>query len=95
MMLLLARLFLVAYLPGLLIFRLPGRSRPYRASLPADERAFWAIVLSLAWSLALVLTLAALGRYTFDRLLTTNAIACVVLLAAFRQRQQARSSSSS
>ena len=36
---------LVAYLPGALIFRLPVGERLRRASLPAEERVFWSIVL--------------------------------------------------
>ena len=38
------RLLLVAYLPGALLFRLPVAHRETRAALPADERAFWAII---------------------------------------------------
>ncbi len=64
--------FVVAYLPGALIFRWPALNRPARAALPADERTFWAIVLSTVWSLTWVLLLAGVGAYSFDRLLALN-----------------------
>ena len=71
----------IAYLPGALIFRLPLADRSIRASLPAEERVFWSILLSLAWSSCLCLGLAAAGRYQFDRLLwTTGAVSLLILL---------------
>jgi hypothetical protein len=77
---------LVGYLPGALLFRLPVADRARRAALPADERVFWHVVLSLAWSLAVVLVLAVLERYTFPRLLFANGAVSLVLLAAARGR---------
>ncbi len=62
----------VAYLPGALLFRLPVASRERRATLPAEERVFWHVVISLAWSISVVLALAALDAYRFDRLLMAN-----------------------
>ena len=38
---------LVAYLPGALVYRVPVANRPLRAALPAEERVFWAVVLSV------------------------------------------------
>ncbi|HYN09501.1 MAG TPA: glycosyltransferase family 39 protein [Vicinamibacterales bacterium] len=73
---------LVAYLPGALVFRLPLAERRRRAALSAEERLFWHVILSVAWSLAIVLALAAFGEYRFDRLLIGNALLCGVLLAA-------------
>ena len=58
--------FVVAYLPGALIFRLPVADRARRAALAADERVFWHVMLSVAWSLAVVLALAARAAYRFD-----------------------------
>ena len=75
---------LVAYLPGALVFRLPLGQRETRARLAAEERAFWALVLSVTWSIAVVMSLAALGVYTFDRLLWINGIACLVPMAVWR-----------
>lgn len=71
-------LALVGYLPGALLYRLPVAARERRAALPADERAFWAIVLSLAWSSAIVVSLAALGVYRFGLLLAINATVSVL-----------------
>jgi hypothetical protein len=68
----------IAWLPGAAIFRLPWLDRQRRAGLDAEERLFWAVVLSVAVSLALVLALAALHRYSFERLL----IADVAIAAA-------------
>ena len=51
----------VAYLPGAALFRLPYWQRDKRAALDAEERVFWHVHLSLAWSLTVVLALAALG----------------------------------
>ena len=45
----------IAYIPGALIFRWPAWDRDRRAALGADERVFWHVVISLAWSLAVVL----------------------------------------
>lgn len=77
---------LVAYLPGALAYRVPVADRPLRAALPAEERVFWAVVLSVCWSLVIVLALAGLGRYTLPRLVGVNATACVLLIAGFRFR---------
>jgi hypothetical protein len=77
-----AQLVLVAYLPGALVYRLPVAARERRARLSAEERAFWAVVISAAWSSVVVLALAAASRYTFARLLWANAglAGCAVLL---------------
>jgi hypothetical protein len=77
---------LVAYLPGALIFRAPIADRARRASLGADERVFWHVILSVAWSLAVVLALAAGEAYRFDRLLLTNIAVCVGLVIVARTR---------
>lgn len=79
-------LLLVAYAPGVVIFRLPIANRDRRAALDAEERAFWAILISLAISLSVTLGLAAAGRYSFDRLLWANAAFTVILAVAGRLR---------
>lgn len=86
MLLLAIQILLVAWLPGALLLRLPGRSRAYRASLPFDERLFWSVLLSLVWSTSLVLLLASFDRYSFDRLLTINALLGIIAVVAGRQR---------
>ena len=58
-------LAVIAWLPGAAIFRLPWLDRQRRAGLDAEERLFWAVVLSVAVSLSVVLALAALNRYSF------------------------------
>lgn len=74
----------VAWLPGAVLFRIPLAARDRRAALPADERTFWAVVLSVAISLSLVLTGAAVHRYSFPRLLIADAGVALVLAAAAR-----------
>jgi hypothetical protein len=74
----------VGYLPGALIFRLPIADRPRRAALDAAERVFWAVVISLTITLVAALGLAAIGRYTFQHLLITDAIVAAFALAAGR-----------
>lgn len=75
---------LVGYLPGALLFRAPVGDRARRAALAADERAFWHVVISLAWSLAVVLALAAIDRYLFSRLLLANGMLCLTAAAVWR-----------
>ena len=70
---------LVGYLPGALAFRLPIADRARRAALAAEERVFWHVVLSVGWSLALVMALAAVGQYSLLRLLIVNGVACAII----------------
>jgi dolichyl-phosphate-mannose-protein mannosyltransferase len=87
-----ASLLLIAWLPGAVVFRLPVGGRERRAALPADERLFWQVVISLVVSHATVLGLAAAHRYSFTRLLIADAALAAVLasLARFRLRLGAR-----
>ena len=73
-------------LPGAILFRLPIASRNTRAALPAAERAFWYVVISLSWSVGLTLALAALSSYSPVTLLLINAGITVALIAIFRGR---------
>ena len=77
---------IVGWLPGALIFRAPLLDRERRASLEADERLFWAVILSLALSLGVVLALAAGGAYTFWRLVVADLAVSLGVLIAFRGR---------
>jgi hypothetical protein len=83
---------LLGYLPGALMFRLPVCDPARRARLPADERVFWHVMISLAWSLGAALVLAALERYRFDRLLIANTIltALLTITAIVTRRRTAR-----
>jgi hypothetical protein len=76
----------VAWLPGAAIFRLPWLDRDRRAALEAEERLFWGVVISAAISLSVVLALAALGRYTFQRLLICDVGIAVAAAAVSRGR---------
>lgn len=82
----LLQLALIGWLPGLILFRLPYWDRPRRAALDAEERLFWSVVISLGISLAIVLALAAAGRYSFGRLLLANALLSLAMAAAGRFR---------
>jgi hypothetical protein len=76
-------LLVVGWLPGEVLFRAPWWDRDRRASLGADERVFWAVVLSVSMSLAIVLALAAAHRYSFTRLLIADvSIAAAIVLSA-------------
>ena len=59
-------------LPGAMLFRLPLASRDSRAALPADERVFWYVFLSISWSVAVAFALAFVSAYSLPRLLLIN-----------------------
>ena len=79
-------LIAVAWLPGAVLFRLPWLERERRAALDPEERAFWAVVLSVCCSLLVVLILAALNRYSLPRLLAVNGFGSLVALGIWRGR---------
>lgn len=79
-------LLLIGYVPGALIFRLPVAARERRAALAADERAFWAVVLSLTVSLVVTFALALVGQYRFERLLLANGVWSAIVALAGRAR---------
>jgi len=81
-----AAAFLIGYLPGALIFRLPWGNREQRARLEAEERGFWAALLSVVWSAALVLALALTRGYTFERLCVANLTVSALIAIACRGR---------
>jgi hypothetical protein len=60
MLITLASLVVIAYLPGAIIFRLPIAARSTRAALPAEERLFWAVMLSVIVSMTIAFALAAM-----------------------------------
>ena len=80
----LVELAIVGYLPGALAFRWPSAGRPARAALPAEERVFWAVLLSLTTSCMLALGLGALGVYSFSRLLYGLGAICAALIIGSR-----------
>ena len=79
-------LTLVAYVPGALLFRLPVLERDRRASLDAEERAYWAVILSLLSSSVVALALAAADAYRFERLLLVHGVLSAALLVGWRSR---------
>src|SRR5436190_7642800 len=82
----LAQLVLIGWLPGAAIFRLPWLTRDRRAALDAEERVFWCVILSVALSLSIVLGLAIVRRYSFQRLLLADAFVVALCAALARGR---------
>src|SRR5689334_11319421 len=80
----LIELLVLSWLPGAVMFRLPLLDRDRRAALPAEERGFWTVILSLVTSLGLVLAMAALHRYSLKRLLIADLAICVALAVVSR-----------
>ena len=72
-----ASLMAIGWLPGAIIFRLPVADRAKRAALPAEERLFWSVVISVATTTTLAFVLAAMGVYSLPAL-----VWCSVGLAA-------------
>ena len=75
---------LIGYLPGAVLFAVPTWDRARRAALPAEERVFWHVVISLTWSLSVVLILAAFGAYRLERVMTANTVMVALLIALAR-----------
>lgn len=73
----LAQFLLIAYIPGAFIYRLPFARREVRMGLPAEERAFWAVILSIITASCVALALAAFGEYSFRRLLIAEGAVAV------------------
>ncbi|HTI37929.1 MAG TPA: glycosyltransferase family 39 protein, partial [Vicinamibacterales bacterium] len=72
----------IGWLPGAILLRLPVLDRPRRAALPAEERTFWAVIISIALSLALTMMLGAFGWYSLPRLVACDVAVVVVAAAA-------------
>jgi hypothetical protein len=83
-----ASLLVIAWLPGAVLYRFPAWSREKRAALPAEERLFWEVTISLAVSLSIGLAMAAAHRYSFGRLLAADLLvaAGLAVTARFRLR---------
>ena len=75
-------LLAIAYLPGAVVFRFPAADRHKRAALPAEERVFWSVMISVIISTTAAFVLAASGVYTIGRLATLNVILTIGLAAA-------------
>src|SRR4029453_17301137 len=81
---------LLAYAPGALFFRAPILDPAHRRTLPAEERLFWAIVLSVSLSCMVTLGLASMGWYRYGRLLGVNAGLSAAALLIWRGQLFAR-----
>jgi hypothetical protein len=68
MLVTIASLIAIGWLPGAIIFRLPVADRAKRAALPAEERLFWAVVISVTTTTTIAFTLAAMGVYSLTAL---------------------------
>jgi hypothetical protein len=79
-------LIAIACLPGALIFRLPIGDRPRRAALAADERAFWAVFISITITTLAAMGLAVAGAYTFRRVVGIDVGLAAILVLAVRMR---------
>jgi len=77
MLVTIASLIVIGWLPGAIIFRLPVADRARRAALPAEERLFWAVVISVTTTTTVAFALAAMGVYSLTAL-----VGCSVGLAA-------------
>lgn len=90
MITLLASAMVAGYLPGACLLRLPVLDRARRAALDPAERAFWAVLVSLALTLGGGLLLAALGEYSLRRVLAGNLVVCGLTLLAGPARLRLR-----
>src|SRR3954464_5720328 len=70
--------------PGAGVVRMPLIERDRRAALPPEERAYWAIVLSLTTTLVLVVAMAAVHRDSFTRLVVAEVLLTAVVAAVAR-----------
>ena len=86
MLLALASLVAIAYLPGALVYRLPWADRPKRAALAFEERVFWAVIISTVISTLAALALAAAGAYSLRRLIAVDLGLAAILFISARGR---------
>jgi hypothetical protein len=77
-----ASLIALAYLPGAIIFRLPLADRSKRAALPAEERLFWAVIISIIVTTTAAFALAAMGVYSLRVLVWCNTVLAAALAVA-------------
>ena len=77
-------LFAIAYLPGAVLFRLPVADRAKRAGLPAEERQFWYVMLSVSVTTTFAFLLAAMSAYSLEWLVAVNVSLAVILAVVAR-----------
>ena len=81
-----ASLIAIGYLPGAVIFRLPIADRAKRAALPAEERLFWTVVISVILTTTVAFALAAMGAYSLTAVAWCNVALAAVLALSSRGR---------
>jgi hypothetical protein len=81
-----AALVLLGYAPGAALYRIPTANRPRRERLDAAERLFWAVMLSVTWTLIVALALAALHRYSLNHVLAIDAALTLAIAGYWRTR---------
>ena len=77
-----ASLIVMAYLPGAIAFRLPVADRAKRAALPAEERLFWAVIISIIVTTTVAFALAAMSAYSLRALVWCDVVLAAVLAVA-------------
>ena len=77
-------LLAILYLPGAIIFRLPLANRAQRGALPAEERLFWAVIISMIVTTTATFALAALAAYTLGRVVAIDTLLAVIAALAAR-----------
>ena len=77
-------LIAIGYVTGAIVFRLPMADRPKRAALPAEERVFWAVVISVIVTTTLAFVLAAMGVYSLAALVACNIVFAAALAVTAR-----------
>ncbi len=83
MLITIASLIAIAYLPGAIAFRLPFADRGKRAALPAEERLFWSVIISIIVTTTVAFALAAMSAYSLRVLVWCNVgLAAVLALAS-------------
>jgi len=79
-----ASLISIGYLTGAIAFRLPVADRAKRAALPAEERLFWAVIISIIVTTTLAFCLAAVHAYSLGALVAGNTVVAAALALASR-----------
>ena len=75
----LASLIAIGFLPGAIIFRLPIADRAKRAALPAEERLFWAVIISVVLTTTVAFVLGAIGVYSLTAVVWSNVVLAAVV----------------
>jgi len=86
MLLGIAVLVVIAYVPGALLYRMPVADRQRRAALPAEERTFWAVIISITATSLMALALTAVNSYSLGRVVGVDLALGAGIALGFRTR---------